>query len=151
MVTFEVAVGFATEALSAVGAMPDEARRVAEALATAEQMGYTGHGLARLPGYVTQVRTGATRAGPWRLMHARGPIEHYDGCAGFGHIHLEDAAHRSAELARAHAGRTPERSGLLSSGATFRQVAWPSRALQLKIERAEPPCHVSQKVQRGVA
>jgi (2R)-3-sulfolactate dehydrogenase (NADP+) len=102
MVTLNAATAFATAALERAGANPADARRFAHALVAEDRLGYQGFGLARLPGYVARVRAGGISKSPWRLAMAGAPVEHYDGCAGFGHLHLEDAARRSSELAMEH-------------------------------------------------
>jgi LDH2 family malate/lactate/ureidoglycolate dehydrogenase len=101
-VSGEEARVFARRILGAADASDEDAALVAESLVLAEQAGHGGHGLARLPGYAGRLSAGGTVSGPWRLLHARGPLETYDGRAGLGHVHIWRAADRAAELAGEH-------------------------------------------------
>lgn len=96
------AQAFAAELLEAAGASRSDADAVARSLLAAEHAGHAGHGLARLPGYLGRLRRGGTVSGPWRLVRATGPVESYDGNAGLGHVHLEQAVERAAALCREH-------------------------------------------------
>jgi (2R)-3-sulfolactate dehydrogenase (NADP+) len=92
----------ATRLLEAAGAQPGDADAMARSLVAAERAGQSGHGLSRLPGYVGRLRAGGTVSGPWRPMRRTGPVESYDGHAGLGHVHLEQAVERAAALAAEH-------------------------------------------------
>lgn len=101
--SISAAVRFATDALVAAGSDPAAARRVAESLVEANQSGLESHGLARLPGYVRRMRAGGTSPEPWSLRGAAGgPVESYDGRGGLGHVHLDLATERAAELCNEH-------------------------------------------------
>src|SRR4051794_38438511 len=88
--------------LEAAGATSEDAEALAGSLIAAERAGHPGHGLSRLPGYVGRLRAGGTVSGPWERVRARGPVESYDGRAGLGHVHLDQAVERAAALAREH-------------------------------------------------
>jgi len=89
---------FASAILEAVGARPEDAAVMARALVEAERDGHAGHGFARLPGYVGRLRAGGTVSRDWRPVREGGPVESYDGRDGLGHVHLELAVARAAEL-----------------------------------------------------
>jgi (2R)-3-sulfolactate dehydrogenase (NADP+) len=100
--SLEAARAFVAGVLLAAGSRRDEAEVMARALVEAEHSGHAGHGLARLPGYVARMRAGGTRSGEWRRVRSHGAVEAYDGRDGLGHVHLELAAARAAELCAEH-------------------------------------------------
>jgi len=94
----EPARGFAAAVLEAAGARPGDAAVMARALVAAEHANHAGHGLARLPGYVGRLRAGGTVSRDWSPVRTGGAVESYDGRDGLGHVHLELAVDRAAEL-----------------------------------------------------
>ncbi|MGA8514295.1 MAG: Ldh family oxidoreductase [Burkholderiaceae bacterium] len=54
-------IQFADALLSAAGTEPDKAQAVAEILVEGDLMGHTTHGLAQLPGYLTELASGSMR------------------------------------------------------------------------------------------
>lgn len=96
------AAAFVVRALVAAGARPPYAQRIADSLVAASQHGRENQGLARLPAYVRQYRAGGITSEDWALRGTTGPVEHYDGMSGSGHVHLHDAADRAAELTHAY-------------------------------------------------
>lgn len=93
---------FACAILEAGGARPQDAAVMARALIEAERDGHAGHGLARLPGYAGRLRAGGIVSRDWRRVREGGPVESYDGRDGLGHVHLELAVSRAAELCTQH-------------------------------------------------
>jgi len=93
---------FVERVLLAAGARQDDAEIMARALVEAEHAGHAGHGLARLSGYVGRLRAGGTRSVNWTRVRSHGAVESYDGRDGLGHVHLERAIARAAELCADH-------------------------------------------------
>lgn len=98
----EEARAFVAGVLLAAGARQEDADVTARALVEAEHAGHAGHGLARLAGYLGRMRAGGARSGEWRRLRSHGAVEAYDGRDGLGHVHLEHAAARAAELCAEH-------------------------------------------------
>ncbi len=90
------------EIVLALGARPDDARRVADALVGAELAGHVSHGVRQLPYYAAQVRSGELHPkAPLEVVEDAGSFCVLDGGYGFGHV----VAMAAAELARERAHR----------------------------------------------
>jgi (2R)-3-sulfolactate dehydrogenase (NADP+) len=90
---------FVERVLIAAGARATHATQIAASLVTASQYGRESQGLARLSTYVRQYAAGGITPNDWRLIKTQGPIEHYDGRGGSGHVHIDDAGDRASHLA----------------------------------------------------
>lgn len=97
----EVLVGFAADALAAVGVPGAAAATTARRLVEADARGRTGHGLIRLPSYVDRIRAGGLDPRAEVTRHHETPVSALvDGGNGLGHV----VATAATELAIAKAG-----------------------------------------------
>ncbi|MCW8861388.1 MAG: Ldh family oxidoreductase [Rhodospirillales bacterium] len=87
--------------LEASGALPENARPVAEALVAAEAEGLKGHGLSRVPSYAAQLRTGKVdgRATP-QVTHVGNAALRIDAAHGFAYPALDRAIETLPVLVR---------------------------------------------------
>lgn len=87
--------------VSALGARPDDAQRVAAALVDADLCGHRSHGVRQLPYYAGQVQRGEidVSAETETVREAPG-LTVLDGHRGFGHVIAADVAQRVADGAR---------------------------------------------------
>jgi len=97
--SLDAAAALAVAALERAGTSPATAARVAAALVAAEAAGQAGHGLARVPSYAAQVRSGKVdgHAVP-RAERVAGAAVRVDAAHGFAYPALDLAADELAAL-----------------------------------------------------
>jgi L-2-hydroxycarboxylate dehydrogenase (NAD+) len=97
----DVLIGFATDALGAVGVPAAAAATTAARLVEAEARGRTGHGLIRLPSYVRRIQAGGLDPRAEVTLHHETPVTALvDGGNGLGQVVMTAAT----EIAIAKAG-----------------------------------------------
>jgi (2R)-3-sulfolactate dehydrogenase (NADP+) len=87
-------------ALTNAGVAEPAATATAEALVAAERDGLSSHGLARLPFYVAQVRTGKIRANAQLIVQENGAVVQVDADHGLAFAALAAGSVAAAEVAR---------------------------------------------------
>ncbi|HEX6256200.1 MAG TPA: Ldh family oxidoreductase [Euzebyales bacterium] len=86
------AVALAVAVLRAHGTSDANARAVADAVVAAERAGHSGHGLARLPTYAAQARSGTVDGTATPLVEEVAPaVVRVDACDGFAYPALRRA------------------------------------------------------------
>ncbi len=94
---------FIATVLAAEGLPADDAACVADLMVAADLLGADGHGVFRLPRYVTRLRAGGFNPRPEiRVLTRRGATALIDGDNGFGHLAMDRAVTLAADLARMH-------------------------------------------------
>lgn len=114
--------------VAALGARPEDARRVGAALVDADLCGHRSHGVRQLPYYADQVRSGEidVTSRP-EILDDSGMLVTVDGHCGFGHVIGAEMASLASERARQsrvgivavrnanHIGRLGEYTEMLST------------------------------------
>lgn len=90
----------ATAAFASAGIAHEAARATARALVQAEQDGLPSHGLARVPFYVAQIRTGKINASAQPRLDRQGAILRVDADFGLAFPVLEAAAQAARDIVR---------------------------------------------------
>ncbi|MEO8248781.1 MAG: malate/lactate/ureidoglycolate dehydrogenase [Burkholderiales bacterium] len=93
----------ATSILKSAGALPDEARQVADNLVMANLSGHDSHGIGMLPRYIDAIGEGALN--PVAAVHTRldtGTLLALDGDRGFGQVVGVEAMDLAIERAKEH-------------------------------------------------
>lgn len=114
-----------TERFERAGALPEEARIVADHLVDSNLCGHDSHGVVRVPGYVRYISRGVTPSSGYEIVRETPATAVIDAGGGLGAV----AARRAMEMAMAKAS---ERSfgavGLHHCGHTGRLGDYPPRA-----------------------
>jgi LDH2 family malate/lactate/ureidoglycolate dehydrogenase len=93
-------VEFIASGLQRVGLPPDDANRVAQLMAQADQQGSDGHGIIRLPQYIKRIQAGGMNVRPQiRVVSERAGTALVDGDNGMGHLVVSFATRLAMEKA----------------------------------------------------
>lgn len=90
---------WASAALQAVGAMPEDAEETARVLVRTNLRGIDTHGVNRLPVYLAKIRSGEVNVRSKRTLTASGSVLTVDGNAGLGQAVAMEAVRKAADMA----------------------------------------------------
>ena len=93
---------FMTDAFAAVGIPREDAARIADLMARADESGADGHGVFRLPQYIRRIKAGAVNVKPdIRLERESAATALVDGDNGMGHLVMTRATQTAIAKAKA--------------------------------------------------